>query len=215
MNGIHDMGGMQDMGPVRREPNEPVFHAQWERRIFALSNALDLPGPVQRQQGELIPPADYLRISSYERWLWAIIPLMTNAGMLSPSEIDTGKVIGGRNDKWHVVTAAEVATWNLPESNPESFPDSGAAFRVGQQVRARNLNPAGHTRLPRYVRGKAGTIHRDHGVASFDDAVASGLGMKPQHVYAVRFAARELWGEKASPRDGVYLALWEDYLEAI
>jgi nitrile hydratase len=208
------MGGMQDMGPVRREPNGPLFHASWERRMFALFNALDLPWPVMRQQIDLIPPADYLRISYYERWLSAIVPLMTNAGMLSPSEIETGQVIGGKNDKWHVTTVAEVASWGLPDPNPETFPHAVAAFRVGQHVRARNLNPTGHTRLPRYARGKAGTIGRDHGVASFDDAVAQGVGKKPQHLYTVRFAARELWGETASPRGGVYLALWEDYLEA-
>lgn len=215
MNGIHDMGGMQDMGSVRREPDEPVFHASWERRMFALFNALDLPWPLLRYQIELIPPTDYLRVSYYERWLAAIVPLMTNAGMLTTSEIETHQVIGGRNQKWHVLTAAEVATWSLPDTNPDSFPERVAAFRVDQHVRTRNINPVGHTRLPRYARGKSGTIHRDHGLASFDDAVANGLGKKPQHVYTVQFAARELWGDSPSPKDFVYLALWEDHLEAV
>lgn len=215
MNGIHDMGGMQDMGPVRHEPNEPVFHASWERRMFALFNALDLSWPVMRHQIDLIPPATYLRVSYFERWLSAIVPLTINAGMLTPSEIETGKVIGGTNEKWHVVTAAEVATWSGPDPNPEAFSDAVAAFRVEQRVRARNINPTGHTRLPRYARGKAGTIHRDHGIAALHDTVAHGLGKKPQHVYTVRFAARELWGESASAHDRVYLDLWEDYLEPV
>jgi nitrile hydratase len=86
-------------------------------------------------------------------------------------------------------------------------------FKVGQRVRARNINPTGHTRLPRYSRGKLGTIERDHGVFVFPDTNAQFLGEKPQHVYSVRFAARELWGEQAAPRDTVNLDLWDDYLE--
>jgi hypothetical protein len=86
-------------------------------------------------------------------------------------------------------------------------------FVTGQRVRARNMNPIGHTRLPRYARGKEGTIDRDHGVFIFPDTNAHFLGEKPQHVYSVRFAARELWGEQASPRDSVYIDMWDDYLE--
>ena len=86
-------------------------------------------------------------------------------------------------------------------------------FRIGQRVRARNMHPAGHTRLPRYVRGRNGVIDRDRGVQDFPDTSAYGLGENPQHVYSVRFAARELWGEQASSRDAVYMDLWDDYLE--
>jgi len=80
-------------------------------------------------------------------------------------------------------------------------------------VRARNLNPTGHTRLPRYVRGKVGKIDRDHGVYNFPDSSAEGRGAKRQHVYSVRFTGRELWGEQASERHFVYIDLWDDYLE--
>jgi nitrile hydratase len=86
-------------------------------------------------------------------------------------------------------------------------------FNVGQAVRGRNINPVGHTRLPRYARGKVGTVDRDHGVFIFPDTNVAGSGEKPQHVYSVRFAARELWGEQASPRDSVYIDMWDDYLE--
>jgi nitrile hydratase subunit beta len=88
-----------------------------------------------------------------------------------------------------------------------------AQFHTGQLVRARNINPVTHTRLPRYARGKAGTINRDHGVFAFMDTNAYGLGDKPQHLYSVRFLARELWGEQAAPQDAVYLDLYDDYLE--
>jgi nitrile hydratase len=120
MNGIHDMGGMQDMGPIRRETPEPVFHAEWERRIFALFNALDVSDTARREQIELIAPAEYLRMSYYERWLSAIEPLMTRAGMLTSQELESGKVIGGTNQKWQVLTLLTRTFGSL--QNPEQEP---------------------------------------------------------------------------------------------
>jgi len=87
-------------------------------------------------------------------------------------------------------------------------------FEVGQRVRARNINPSGHTRLPRYARAKTGVIVRDQGVFAFEDSNAAGFqSEKPQHVYSVRFSAAELWGNNAAPQDAVYIDMWEDYLE--
>lgn len=213
MNGIHDMGGMQDMGPMRIERDEPLFHAPWERRMFALFNALDAQLPMLRSQIDMIPPAEYLRISYYERWLAAIGPIMTKTGMVTPAELESGKASGAADKKWHVLSAAEVTAGTTPDTEASAKPTAGARFRVGERVRTRNINPVGHTRLPRYARGKLGTIGRDHGVDSFPDTVAQGLGKNLQHVYGVRIAARELWGEQANDRDFVYLDLWEDYLE--
>jgi nitrile hydratase len=88
-----------------------------------------------------------------------------------------------------------------------------ARFKVDQKVRARNMHPIGPTRLPRYARGKVGSVVRDHGVFVFPDTNGLFQGENPQHVYSVRFAARELWGDAASPRDSVYIDLWDDYLE--
>jgi nitrile hydratase len=213
MNGIHDMGGMQDLGLIQRERDEPVFHADWEKRVYALAAAVDVDLPVLRYQIELIPPADYLRMSYYERWLVALTAAVTNAGMVTQAEIESSKAIAGPAKKWDVLSAPEVATWMVPQ--PDAKPKSGAPprFRVGQHVRARNTNPLTHTRLPRYTRGRLGTISRDNGVHVFPDTLTQDLGDKPQHVYSVRFAARELWGEKASAIDSVYVDLWDDYLE--
>ena len=213
MNGIHDMGGMQDMGPVQVESNEPVFHMPWERRMFALFNAVDLPWPVLRSGIESIPPADYLRMSYYEKWLTALGPLLTKAGMVTVAEIESAKAITAPTKKSHVLSVAEVATWILPDSDATPKAAVDARFQVGQRIRALNMNPVGHTRLPRYARGKIGTIAGDSGVESLQDAVAQGLAAKPQHVYTVRFAAQELWGEQANQRDSVYVAMWEEYLE--
>jgi len=213
MNGAHDMGGMQDMGPIRHEPNEPLFHAEWERRAFALFNATDVQWPYRRTEIELIPPADYLRMSYYEKWLAALPQILIKTGMASAAEIESGKVQGGVNTKWHVLSVSEVAARILPVSTTSDQISASTQFHVGQRVRARNLNPVGHTRLPRYARGKLGTIERDGGIEELQDTDIQGLGLKQQHVYSVRFAARELWGDQANSRDSVYADLWEGYLE--
>lgn len=85
-------------------------------------------------------------------------------------------------------------------------------FKPGDHVVARNIHPPGHTRLPRYARGRRGVVDRDHGVFIFPDTHAMGLGPKPQHLYSVRFSARELWGPPASERDAVFIDLWDDHL---
>ena len=90
-----------------------------------------------------------------------------------------------------------------------------AKFKPGDRVQAHNINPTGHTRIPRYVRGRQGVIDRDHGVFIFPDTHARNGAQKPQHVYSVRFSARELWGEDAPEREAIYVDLWDDYLSLI
>jgi nitrile hydratase subunit beta len=210
MNGIHDMGGMQDMGPLEYEKNEPVFHAPWERRTFAIWWAADTP-PGYRYQAEILPPAEYLRMRYYERMLEALTDLMLAHGMITRAELETGKPVPGTR-KGELLTLAQVpAALIKSEPSIRNLPIA-PRFQTGQRVRARNLNPVTHTRLPRYTRGKIGTIERDHGVYDFEDAEQQ-PDKKPQHVYSVRFAARELWGEEASQHDSVYVDMWDDYLE--
>jgi nitrile hydratase subunit beta len=215
MNGIHDMGGMQDMGPIRPETGEPVFHAAWEGRAFALDTAVDgdWTGAAERYEIESIPPADYLRMSYYEKWVTSLVELMVKTGLVTRAEIESGKAIDGTTKVGHVLSVAEVAALVAPGSSASAKLTATAHFKAGQRVRARNLNPLGHTRLPRYARGKFGAIERDYGTFAFPDARAHGLGDKPQHVYSVRFAARELWGEQANRHDSVYVDMWDDYLE--
>jgi hypothetical protein len=88
-----------------------------------------------------------------------------------------------------------------------------AKFKAGDAVVARNMHPLGHTRIPRYVRGRRGIIDRDHGVFVFPDTNAALAGETPQHVYSVRFTARELWGDGASAHDVILIDLWDDYLD--
>jgi nitrile hydratase len=219
MNGVHDMGGMQNMGPIHYEKNEPVFHEEWEARTYALTRAIRALGKwnldTDRHDIELLPPADYLRMSYYEKWFAKLAQQIVKFGLVTKEELETGKPDPGSAKATPALTvsmAPQFLNRGLPSSND---PRVQPLFKVGQRVRARNINPVGHTRLPRYARGKNGTIVRDHGVYSFPDTSAHFLGDKRQHVYSVRFAARELWGENASPRDFVYIDMWDDYLERI
>lgn len=217
MNGVHDMGGMQGMGPIHYEKNEPVFHEPWEGRVFALNRALGAwrkwNTHASRHAKELIPPAEYLRMSYYEKWFVGLIELVVNAGLVTRAEVASGKPAPGSAPATPPLTADQVplSVRGAPASRKPTVP--APRFQAGQRVRARNINPAGHTRLPRYARGRLGTIERDYGVYEFPDTMAHFLGEKPQHVYSVRFAARELWGEQAKPQDAVYLDMWDDYLE--
>jgi nitrile hydratase beta subunit len=217
MNGVHDMGGMQDMGAVQREKNEPVFHQRWEGRVWGMMWLGSAWGKwnldAMRHAIERIPPADYLRMSYYEKWLAALVDLVTGRGLVTRSELESGKPAAGSAKATPPVKAEGVPAL-IGRGNPVKRDVAVAArFQVGQRVRGRNINPVTHTRLPRYARGKRGTVERDHGVFLFADSNAHFQGEKPQHLYSVRFAARELWGEQAPARDAVYVNLWDDHLE--
>lgn len=217
MNGIHDMGGMQDMGPIQHEKNEPVFHARWEGRLFGL---YILTGAwrrwtldAARYERELIPPDEYLRMSYYEKWFAGFIELLVKRGLITRNEAQRGLPSPSSSRATPPLTA-EMVLPMLAKGRPASRDATVAPhFKVGERVRARTINPTGHTRLPRYARGRLGTIERDHGVFVFPDTNANFSGEKPQHVYSVRFAARELWGEQTESQDAVYIDLWDDYLE--
>ena len=217
MNGVHDMGGMQDMGPIQYEKNEPVFHGRWESRTFALSLAMGAWGKwtldASRHQLELIPPAEYLRMSYYEKWLSGLLEKLVKSGLVTRAEVESGRPAPGSPKAVPPYTPDQVPMRTARGSPKSRDVPVAPRFHMGQRVRARNMHPVGHTRIPRYVRAKLGTIDRDHGVFVFPDTNAHFLGEKPQHVYSVRFAVRELWGEQAAPHDAVYVDLWDDYLE--
>ena len=218
MNGVHDMGGMHGMGPVQPEQDEPVFHHRWEARVFALVRAMGRFGrwniDAQRHQRELIPAAEQLRMSYYERWLEALSILLVRHGFLSAEELATGDFVAGTDKLTAALPADKVPAYIAAGFPASRRSDRPPRFRPGQRVRARNLNPTGHTRLPRYVRGKAGMVDRVHGVFVFPDTNAHFLGESPQHVYSVRFDAQELWGEATTSQDSVHVDLWEGYLDA-
>jgi nitrile hydratase subunit beta len=215
MNGIHDMGGMQDMGPIRYEKNEPVFHAPWEGRVYAMSAAVTATGRLRlglRPPWENLLAAVYLRMSYYELWLVSLTERLVASELVTRSELDSGRAASGSTEAALALSPANAvaAIFRVPARRREPLMPQ---FQMGQRVRARNINPVTHTRLPRYARGKTGTIDKDHGVFAFADTVDYSLGDKPQHLYSVRFSARELWGDQAAPQDAVYLDMYDDYLE--
>ena len=219
MNGVHDMGGMHGMGPVQQESDEPVFHHRWEARAYALTRAMGAFGrwniDASRHQRELIPPAEYLRMSYYEKWITGLTELLLKHGFVSPAELASGKAAPGAAKQTPALPAQKVAAFIAAGAPASRSPESPPRFRPGQRVRARNLNPAGHTRLPRYVRGKIGVVDRVHGVFVFPDTNAHFRGERPQYVYSIRFEARELWGQVYSAGGAVYVDLWDEYLETM
>lgn len=216
MNGVHDMGGMHGFGPIEREADEPLFHAPWEARVRALVTLSRDRGCYNIDESrygiEQMDPAAYLRSSYFERWLASLEFNLARHGFLTGDELDA-RVAHLRD---HPAAAPPPARPLVPPPMsvpPASAPSPPPRFAVGDAVVARNVHPVGHTRLPRYARGKRGTIHRLHGAQIFPDTNAHGLGEQPQPLYSVRFDARELWGESAESRGLVYLDLWDSYLE--
>jgi nitrile hydratase subunit beta len=204
VNGAHDMGGTHGFGPVVAEVDEPAFHADWERRVFALTIALGASGAwnidSSRFAREDRPPDEYLDSSYYELWLAGLERLIAERGVLeSPPP--------------RVLAAADVPA-AMAQGGPASRPPTRAArFAVGDRVRTRNTHPHGHTRLPRYARGRIGTVERIHGCHVFPDRNAHFEGEHPQWLYSVSFSARELWGTDAAQT--VSIDAFEPYLEAV
>ncbi|HEV7368723.1 nitrile hydratase subunit beta [Arenibaculum sp.] len=218
MNGGHDLGGMHGLGPVEAEPGEPPFHEEWERRAFALTLAMGFHGAwnidASRHARENRHPVDYLSSSYYELWLKGLERLLAERGIVDPAEIGHGHAAGPRPEGMRPAHDPETAAAILARGG-DARRDGAAPprFRPGDRVLVRERAVPGHTRAPRYCRGRVGTVDRDHGGFVLPDTNAHGLGEAPQHCYSVRFAARTLWGEAASPHDAVYVDLWDGYLE--
>ncbi len=217
MNGVHDMGGMHGMGPVAIEKDEPVFHADWEAQVYALQRATGFLGKwnidMSRFSRERMPSADYLAATYYERWLFGLQTLLVEQGLVTAQELATGRA-ATKAGETAVLRRSDVAAQMRGRLSARVAADVPPKFRPSDLVVARRINPVGHTRLPRYVRGRRGTIHIDHGVFTFPDTNAMSRDPKPQHCYSVRFTARELWGPQVAASDSVYLDLFDDYLDA-
>ena len=218
MNGVHDMGGMHGMGPIRREEHEPVFHEPWEGRVYAMTRLVRAGGGRQnldnsRHLLEQLPPDEYLRMSYYERWFARLVSQLVINAHVTREEVAAGHAAPGSPAAEPRINASMVPAMVARRNSARRDVAIAPRFAVGNRVRARNIHPTGHTRLPRYARGKAGVVARDHGVFVFPDTNAAFEGEKPQHVYSVRFASQELWGDAASPIDCVHIDLWDDYLE--
>ncbi|MEM7465486.1 MAG: nitrile hydratase subunit beta [Pseudomonadota bacterium] len=205
MNGAHDLGGMMGFGPVITDPDDEKFHEEWERRVFA-SSMLGLGetlGSVDafRHAIERMGAANYLQTTYYEHWLHALETLAEERGVADMPKRDQAIEAG--------IIETVVKTGAPSHRDVEAKPK----YQVGDKVRAKNIHPNGHTRLPRYARGRVGHIEMLHGNHVYPDTVAHDNGESPQPLYSVRFSAKELWGDDAPGRDALCVDLWEDYLE--
>ena len=202
MNGVHDLGGMHGFGPIPVDPDDPTFHASWEGRVLAMQGRTRRAGLFHldefRHAIERMPAARYLEATYYERWLTAIETVLLEKGVISREELASGRAL---------------TPVPRPASPPDDRPPLRPRFGVGEAVVTRNTHPSGHTRLPRYARGRRGVVRSVHGPFLLPDTNAHLSGRDWEPVYAVEFPARVLWGDDVHARDAVCIDLWESYLE--
>lgn len=224
MNGIHDVGGMHGFGPIEIDPAEPLFHHPWEKTVFGMRLVVVAEGLFNidefRHAIERIAPAAYLTASYYERWLVAVATLLGEKGVLPAAELEAKTRALSRSPRPKRPRRSDpelVARMRAVVRTGRRYTREGGAprFNVGDAVVARNLNPPGHTRLPRYARGKRGVVTRVWGTFVTPDTNAHGRGENPEPVYCVRFTGGELWGGDCEPNQAVYLSLWEQYLQPV
>jgi nitrile hydratase subunit beta len=215
-NTIHDMGGMHGFGPVEVEPNEPVFHEEWEGRVLAMQRAMGYARQWTIDGGraslETLPPLIYLAASYYQRWFLGLEKRVVAHGLVGEDEIKAGKSLRPGRRLNRTLTEADLPNV-LTRGNFERPAPAPARFKQGDRVRTRNINPETHTRLPRYARGKLGTIETIRGCHVYPDTAAIGAGDDPQWLYTVVFSAQELWGEDADPTVKVSIEAFEPYLD--
>ena len=217
MNGVHDMGGMHGHGPIAPEQDEPLWHAPWEARMFAMRRGGTFPPGFNidrwRHVRELIPPYLYLVRSYYDHWYMSYVAALLHSGMATREEIESGHAAPGTAKRNDAMRPDQV--WKTQKTGGvfARAIEAPPLFAIGQRVRARNINPTGHTRVPRYVRGKVGVVQLHHGGHVLPDSNAHLQGEAPEHLYTVAFSMRVLWGPEASSRDEALADLWESYLE--
>lgn len=218
MNGPHDLGGRHGFGPVHPEDEATRFHADWEKRVLGVTLAAGALGywniDASRHARESLPPAVYLTSSYYAIWLRALEALLLEAGEVTQAELDsaTARAPGNRQDRCLAPGAVEGV---LHKGGPSDRPGPGPHLDVGDRVRTRNHQPAGHTRLPAYARGATGVITARHGSHVFPDSNAHFNGEAPCPLYTVTFTATELFGEDADPTQTLSIEAWEPYLERL
>ncbi len=91
------MGGFTGFGPVIHEEDEPVWHAGWEPRAFALVLAMGMTGSwnidIARHARERLPAMQYWRSSYYEMRHYALVLQLLELGLISAIEEEEGRMI--------------------------------------------------------------------------------------------------------------------------
>ncbi|WP_136656366.1 nitrile hydratase subunit beta [Nitratireductor sp. XY-223] len=217
MNGPHDLGGEMGFGPVAPETDEPVFHADWEKRVLGVtlcSGALRLWNiDESRHARESLHPADYYASSYYEIWIKALETLLVRHGCVTAEELQSGHALKKAVMDRPPLVAADVPA-TLARGGPCDRPvDADPHFAVGDRVTVRNIHPSGHTRVPGYAKGKTGVVEEVAGAYVFPDDNAHGRGENPQWLYRVVLTGDDLWGPQGDPSLTVSIDAWESYLE--
>jgi nitrile hydratase subunit beta len=216
MNGVHDMGGMQGFGKVEPDRDESPFHASWEGRVLAMQRAMTFTGAwtidMSRSAQERLPARVYLSVSYYQRWALGLERNALEQGLIEADELAGGHKLRPGKPVKRVMTKDAVG-WAFTRGSYGRPATAHARFKPGDRVRAKNLNPLHHTRLPRYARGRVGVVEAIRGCHVFPDSVTTGGGENPQWLYTVVFEGRELWGEDADPTLTVSVEAFEPYLE--
>ena len=216
MNGVHDMGGMDGFGKVEPEPHEPVFHQAWEGRVMAMNRAMGATGvwhiDVGRFSREMLPAHVYLASSYYRKWFLGLEQMLLERGFVTQDEIAAGRALRPGKPLPRKLTA-DVVQAGMTRSSFFRQQQGPARFKPGDRVRTKNINPQTHTRLPRYARGKLGTVELIHGCHAYPDSVATGRGDDPQWLYTVVFDASEIWGADADPTLKISIDAFEPYLD--
>jgi nitrile hydratase subunit beta len=217
MNGVHDMGGTDGFGKVEAEPNEPMFHTRWESRVLAMVRAMGAAGAfnidTSRFFRETLPPHVYLSSSYYKKWLLGLEDMLIAKGFVAADEVEKGRALGPAKPLKRGKFTVEDVERIMVRGQFGRDAQAPARFKPGDRVRAKNIHPVTHTRLPRYVRGHIGVVERDHGCHVFPDSAATEAGENPQWLYTVVFDGRELWGPDTDPTINVSIDAFEPYLE--
>lgn len=216
MNSIHDIGGLDGQTLPERDQG-PILKEEWERLVMGLAMTA-WSRPILTYYGgtradiERIPPNLYLEIPYYAKWLWSEEVAVLRSGLVTQEELDNPESAQPtpETERFRPTTPAEVSTYMASDDTYEIPAENPPQFAVGDTVIARNEHPLGHTRMPRYVRGHRGVIHKHHGVHSFQDEVDGDVGQ--QHIYTVMFTGPELWGRRAHQNDRIYAELWDYHL---
>jgi len=219
VRGGHDLGGQPEMGPINPEPEsqEPVFHADWERRVFALTLATGMLGKwnidESRHARERQDPLVYIENSYYENWLEGLEKLLLEKGMIDAEELQKATASPSRPvDGSLSVPSPENAEKILASGASSHRPMlSEPLFRVGDRVTVRQAEGVGHTRAPKYSQGSSGLVSSLHGCHSYPDSSATGVN-EGEQLYTVSFRAQDLWGPNSGNNE-VLVDLWEPYLE--
>lgn len=217
MNGPQDLGGQMGFGPVAPEKDEPIFHAEWEKRALGVTLATGAFGAwnidESRHARESLHPANYYSSSYYEIWIKALETLLKRHGFVTAQELAHGAADGPGATPKRVLKAKDVPA-TLSKGGPCDRSVAGQPrFAPGDRVRTKNFHPQGHTRLPRYARDREGVVEALRDGFVFPDSNAHGNGENPQWVYTVVFTGAEIWGEGADPTLTVSIDAWESYLE--